>query len=72
MITTKIVETNVLGARAYHYECECGVVGKRYDRETTAVRHAKKHASEDCVRAPLNIGTPMSLGDFLDAATPAP
>ena len=42
---TKIVETDVLGVKAYHYECSCGDTSQRYDRETTAVRYAKTHAA---------------------------
>lgn len=41
---TKIIETNVFGAKAYHYECDCGEVSKRWDREATAVRNAQLHA----------------------------
>jgi hypothetical protein len=43
MILTRIVETDVLGCKAYHVDCDCGFKSQRYDREATALRHAKKH-----------------------------
>jgi hypothetical protein len=42
---TRIIETNVFGAIAYHFECDCGLVSRRWDREATAVKNAKKHAA---------------------------
>ena len=39
-----VVETEVLGVKAYHSKCmECGVTTKRRDEEHTAVKDARKH-----------------------------
>lgn len=45
VIKVAVVETDVLGVKAYHYRCmECGEEGKRKDREVQAVKMAKAHA----------------------------
>lgn len=39
-------DTTVAGVRAYHAECldaGCGWASRRFDREATAVRHARAH-----------------------------
>ena len=43
MILTRIIETNVLGALAYHYECDCGAVSKRRDHAQQALDDAQRH-----------------------------
>lgn len=43
-VYTKVVETDVLGVKAYHVDCSCGFKSKRYDHEVTAQKHALMHA----------------------------
>lgn len=43
-VLTRIIETSVLGVKAYHFACDCGEVSQRWDHESTAVTRARKHA----------------------------
>lgn len=44
VVLTRIYETEVLGMKAYHVECDCGFKSSRKDYQSEAVRTAKRHA----------------------------
>lgn len=55
-----IHETDVCGVKAYHARCvTCGWETRRYDREKTAVKHARAHRCES-TRVDYAATTPRS------------
>lgn len=45
-VLTNVVETVVLGVRAYHVECQCGFKTKPVNREARALARAKVHGEQ--------------------------
>jgi len=57
-----IVETDVFGVKAYHAKClGCGWMTKRFNRQNTAVKHARDHR---CV-LPISAKVTLDGGDVL-------